>query len=133
MRRKKSHVLEAHVPSDHANTSTSEDRDSRHASPSSSSRRRQVSPTDAPLPPSSRRRQISPIQVSGVPDSLEIPPIVDIVDAYALVSLPTTDAVELMSPSDGEVVQDAEPEAFGGDLVELSLLSLYSDHTVRHI
>lgn len=52
---KKSQVSEAHVHSDHAETSTFEV----HASPSSSSRRRQVSPTNASLSPSSRRPQVS--------------------------------------------------------------------------
>lgn len=52
-----------------------------------------------------------------------------------LVSVPllTDDDVDPMPPPEGEVVADAETEAFGGGLVDLSLLPLYPDHTTIHI
>ncbi|CAL5184956.1 unnamed protein product [Lathyrus oleraceus] len=46
---------------------------------------------------------------------------------------PTDDVADPVSPSEGEAIADAEPEAFGGGLVDLSLLPMYPDHTVRHI
>ena len=65
VRREKSQVSEAPVHSSqvHPKESTF----GAHASPSSSSRRRRVSPTDASLPSSSRRRQVSIIHAPKVP------------------------------------------------------------------
>lgn len=84
IRRKKSQILEAHVPSGHVKASTSRARASPHTS-LSSSRKRRVSPTDASLHSSSRRCQISHIQASEIPNSLVVPkapPTVDIADAF---------------------------------------------------
>lgn len=66
VRREKSKVYDtpAHSSPAHIEASTSEAR----ASPSSSSHKRRVSPTDTSLPPSSRRRKVSPIQVPEVPE-----------------------------------------------------------------
>lgn len=58
---------------------------------------------------------------------------VDTTDVFELVSLPTIDVVESVPPPNGEAAQDVELKAFGGDSVELSLLSLYADHTARLI
>lgn len=46
---------------------------------------------------------------------------------------PTANDVDLMPPPEGEVVAHANPKAFGGGIVDLSLLSLYPNHTVKHI
>lgn len=75
-----SQVLEAPVHSSHAEASTFEV----HASPSSSSHRRWVSPTDTSLFSSSHRRQVSHIQVPEVSESLVVP--------KALVPPPTDNA-----------------------------------------
>lgn len=70
VRREKSRVLEAHVHSSLVHAEASNYR--AHASPSSSSRRRQVSPTYASLPPSSRRRQVS-LESLVIPE-VSVPP-----------------------------------------------------------
>ncbi|XP_050906099.1 uncharacterized protein LOC127119812 [Lathyrus oleraceus] len=134
----RSQVLEAHIPSGHADASTS----AAHASPSSSSCRRKVSPTYALFPPFSRMRQISPIQVPEIPESsvvpevpestvvLEAPPTTDTGDDSERVPPPTTDVVESVPPLNSEVT---DPKAFRGDPIDLSLLPIYPDHTVIHI
>lgn len=107
MRRKKSRVSEALVPSGHAKASTS----GAHAPPSSSSGKRQVLPTNASPSPSSCRRQISPIQALDVPESSVIPeasPTTDIVNAFEPVSphiVDIADASELVSPPTVDVVE----------------------------
>ncbi|XP_050898308.1 uncharacterized protein LOC127105186 [Lathyrus oleraceus] len=91
---------------------------------------RHVSLTGASLPPSSRWRQVSLIQTPEVPELPVVP--------EASVPPPTNDASESVSapavvpvpPSDGENV---EPKPFEEGYVELSLLPLYPDHSVRHI
>lgn len=65
-------------------------------------------------PSSSRRKRDSPSNVSLPPSS------------YRRQDSP-------VSPSEGELIADAESEDFGGGLVDLSLLPLYLNHTVRHI
>lgn len=140
VRWEKSQVSEAPVPSDHAETSISGAHVSRHAFPSSFSRRRHVSPTGASLPPSSRRRQVSPIQALEVPESQVVPPTSDAAEsvpppdsASKSVPPPTSNVVELVPPPDGEAAKDAESEPFGGGHIDLSLLSMYPDHIARHI
>lgn len=113
----------------------------------SSSRRRRVSSTDTSQPPSSHRRQVSPIQAPEVPKS-SVPHPTDV--ASELVPPPNDDASEPMPPlvdevvepfpspngEAGEVAEDNElepPQEFGRGHVELSMLSLYPDHNVRHI
>lgn len=122
-REKSQQVSDAPGSSDHAEPSTSRACASPYVSPSSS-RMRRVSPTDTSVPLSSRRRQVSPIQVPEVPESPVVP--------EAPLPPPTADAAEPVPPPKDEVV-DVEPEAFGGVLIDLSLLPLYPDHIVRHI
>lgn len=114
VRREKSQVLEAHVPSspDYAEASTSR----AHIS-LPSSRRRRVSPSDTSLPPSSRRRHVSPIQAPELHESPEIPET--LVPPYA--------------PEGPRADESMPPQVFGGGSLELSLLPLYYDHTVRHV
>ncbi|XP_050898643.1 uncharacterized protein LOC127105495 [Lathyrus oleraceus] len=121
VRRKKSQqVPEAHDPSSQEEPSTSEAHVSPHATPSSSSRRRRDSPSDASLHSSSRRRQVSPV-----------PSIT--IDTIDPLPYPTVDATDLVPPPEGEADVHAKLEEFGGDPVDLSLLPLYPDHTTRHI
>lgn len=101
-------------------SSTSGTRASPQATPPSSSRKRRDSASDVSLPPSSRRRQDSPVS-SHIDD--------DVVP----VSPPTDDATDPVPPPEGDTVADVEPYAFGGALVDLSLLPLYQNHIVRHI
>ena len=59
-----------------------------------------------------------------------LPPTADIGDILPLFNVTHAD---LMPPREGEAVADVELEAFRGGQVDLSLLPLYLDHTVRHI
>lgn len=121
VRRKKSQqVQEALGTSGQVESSTSGACASPHVTPSSSSRRRRDSPSDASLHPSSRTRQISSMSplTSDVIDS--IPP-------------PTDVAANLVPPPESESFADAESDAFGGSPVYFSLLPRYPDHIVRHI
>ncbi|CAL5213986.1 unnamed protein product [Lathyrus oleraceus] len=68
VRREKSQVSEAPVHYGQTETSTSK----AHTSPFSSSRRRQVSPTNASLLSSFRSRKVSSIQAPEVPESSEV-------------------------------------------------------------
>ena len=69
------------------------------------------------------------------------PPTVDVVDPFSPFTtdvdnphLPSTIVhVNPVPTPEGEVAADVVPNAFGGGLVDLSLLPLYPDHTVRHI
>lgn len=45
----------------------------------------------------------------------------------------TAHTAELVPPLEGEVVVDAEPEAFGEGSIDLSLLPLYPNHNSRYI
>ena len=110
MRGEKSPISVAHVHSSHVEAYTSVVHVSSHACPSSSSRRRRISPTDTSIPPSSYRRQISPIQA---PEVLEtpMPPPTD--DAFVLMPPLTTDTADVAEPvplPDGEDVADDKPE-----------------------
>ncbi|XP_050890136.1 uncharacterized protein LOC127095499 [Lathyrus oleraceus] len=108
----KSQVLEAHVHSSHVDASTS----GAHASPSSSSRRRRVSPTDASHPPSSHRRQVSLIQAPEVPESPVVPVRSQVPEAphddetSNSVSPPTNEVVQPVPPPTDEVAEDDESE-----------------------
>lgn len=128
---KSQQVPEAHGLSSQAEPSTSGARVFPHATPSSSSRRRRDSPSDALLPSSSRRRQVSPVPPHTVDVVDLVPPhTIDVADP---VPPPTTDDVDRVPPPKGEVVARAELEEFGGVQVDLSLLPLYPDHTSIHI
>lgn len=126
VRREKSQDSEAPVHSSHVKASTY----GIHTSPSSSSRRRRVSPTDTSLPPSSHRRQVSPIQAPKVPESSvvpetpmppptddaseAVPPLTD--DASKPVLPSVDETVKPMPPLDGEAAEDDKskpPQAFG--------------------
>ncbi|CAL5188507.1 unnamed protein product [Lathyrus oleraceus] len=101
MRREKSQLSNAFVHSGHADASTFGAHVSTHASPSSSSHNRRVSPTDASLLPSSRMRQVSPIQAPKIPKSAmvpeaPVPPPTE--DASKPVPPPTADDAELVPP-----------------------------------
>lgn len=52
------------------------------------------------------------------------------VDVFESASASTIDP---MPPPEGETTVDAELKAFGRDPVDFSLLSLYPDHTAKHI
>lgn len=98
-----------------------------------------VTPTDTSLSPSSRRRQVSPIQALKVPKSPVVPeaPLIPPTNEPSEPVPPSIDdASKPVSSLDGEADEDDEPEPtqeFGRDLVELSLLPLYADHTARDI
>lgn len=55
------------------------------------------------------------------------------IDAFESVPPHIADVVDPMLPLEGEDVAGAEPDAFRGGPVDLSLLPLYPDHIVRHI
>lgn len=132
----KSRVSRAPIPSGHAEESTNGGHAYPHASPSYSSCRRRVSPTNASLPSSPRRRQVSPIQALEVFDSSvvpEAPSTANIANAFAPMPPTTIDVAETVPPPNGEAAQDVEAEAFGRGPVKLSLLPLYSDHNAIHI
>lgn len=131
MRREKSQQApEAPSLSSHVEPSTSGACVSPCATSSSSSRRRHDSPSDTSLPQSSHKRQVSHIQELEVVDSPMPPPTLD-----ASESVPPSiiDPIDPVPPPEGEAVADAKLEAFGRAPVDLSLLSLYPDHTSRHI
>lgn len=54
-------------------------------------------------------------------------------DASESVPPPTADVADLVSPPEGEADVDTELEVFGGDLVDVSLFPIYSNHIARHI
>lgn len=60
-----------------------------------------------------------------------MPPLMD--DVVLPVPPPTNDVIALVLPPKGDAATDAEPEAFGGGLVDFSELPLSPDHTSRHI
>lgn len=60
----------------------------------------------------------------------KVPLTTNSVDASELMPPSTADAIEPVPPS---TVEDAKPEEFGGDPVELSLLPQYTNHIARHI
>ncbi|CAL5200862.1 unnamed protein product [Lathyrus oleraceus] len=125
-REKSQQVSKALSPFGQEEPSTYGDRASPHATPSSFSRRRHDSPFEASLPSSSRMRQVSPVP----------PPTDDVADSVSPPISPPNDDDDDVDPVpalEGEgVAADAEPEAFGGSPVDLSLLPLYSDHTSKH-
>lgn len=55
------------------------------------------------------------------------------VDAVDSISPPNDDVVDLVPSLEGEIVVDDEAKAFRGSPVDLSLLSIYPDHTTIHI
>ena len=71
------------------------------------------------------RHQVSPIHALEVPESLVVP--------NAPLSPPIDDVVQPVPPLEDEVVTTVELEEFGGGHVKFSLLSLYPNHTTRHI
>lgn len=104
--------MEVHDHFGHAETSTSRTHASPHAFPSSSSRMRQVSPTDASFYLSSRRRLISTIQAPEVPESPIVPeaPVSPLTDGASKTMPPLdVDAVELVPPLDGKSAKDDGP------------------------
>ncbi|CAL5184847.1 unnamed protein product [Lathyrus oleraceus] len=137
VRRQKSKVYDTPVHSSpvHIKASTSEAR----ASPSSSSHKRRVSPTDTSLPPSSRRQKVSPIQVPEVHESSKVleAPMTPQAPKGPRANEPVppqADEDAELGPSQAVEVDKPVPSlTFGGVSVELSLFPLYRDHTSRHI
>ncbi|CAL5195609.1 unnamed protein product [Lathyrus oleraceus] len=115
-REKSQHVFDAPGPSGQEYPSTYEARASPHAITSSSSYRDEIHHL---------KHQVS----------LVSPPTTDPLPPHTVDPLPpsTTTHIDLVPPPKGETVVDVKPEAFGGGLVDLSLLSLYPGHTVIHI